>query len=389
MAEELSYVALTPYSIRKSRTGGILSRLLSRTALDLVDARMFAPSAAFVEEFTAGFVTDQQPEHAAAQALLKEYVAKNFPVREGAGTQSRVMVLLFKGEDAVRKVREAVGHILNERTAGETIRDTYGDYCTDAQGKVVYFEPAVIAPPDTETAVRDLKLWAKYSDADGGFLDNAVLYPEGTNVERTLVLIKPDNFRFPNARPGGVIDLLSRTGLYIIAAKVHHMSVAEASDFYGPVLAVLQDKLRGRAGEQAAKAIAPVLDLEISTELQTALGEVLGPVVGRDSWEDIVEFMCGRRPSACPVEERSKPGTAKIVALVYQGADAVRKIREVLGPTDPAKAPPGTIRREYGSTIMVNAAHASDSAENAQREIKLLNLEINSFKQEIESTLGA
>jgi hypothetical protein len=99
--------------------------------------------------------------------------------------------------------------------------------------------------------------------------------------------------------------------------------------------------------------------------------------------------MCGRRPSACPVEEHSKPGTAKIVALVYQGADAVRKIREVLGPTDPAKAPPGTIRREYGSTIMVNAAHASDSAENAQREIKLLNLEINSFKQEIESTLGA
>jgi hypothetical protein len=39
------------------------------------------------------------------------------------------------------------------------------------------------------------------------------------------VLIKPDNFRFPNARPGGVIDLFSRTGLYIIAFKVHRMSV--------------------------------------------------------------------------------------------------------------------------------------------------------------------
>jgi len=45
------------------------------------------------------------------------------------------------------------------------------------------------------------------------------------------------------------------------------------------------------------------------------------------------------------------------------------KIREVLGPTDPAKAPPGSIRREFGSTIMVNAAHASDSPDNARREM--------------------
>jgi nucleoside diphosphate kinase len=51
MANERSYVLLTPYSIRKSRTGGILSRLLSRTGLDLVAARMFAPSKELVEEY--------------------------------------------------------------------------------------------------------------------------------------------------------------------------------------------------------------------------------------------------------------------------------------------------------------------------------------------------
>ncbi len=45
MAEELSYVIVTPYSIRKSRTGGIIARLISRTGLDLVAARMYAPSA--------------------------------------------------------------------------------------------------------------------------------------------------------------------------------------------------------------------------------------------------------------------------------------------------------------------------------------------------------
>ena len=65
--------------------------------------------------------------------------------------------------------------------------------------------------------------------------------------------------------------------------------------------------------------------------------------------------------------------------------DAVRKIREVLGPTDPAKAPTGTIRREFGSTIMVNAAHASDSPDNARREMGIVKIRENNFKSLIES----
>ena len=57
MVEELSYVLVTPYSIRKSRTGGIIARLISRTGLDLVAARMFAPSAELVEKYAASIVT--------------------------------------------------------------------------------------------------------------------------------------------------------------------------------------------------------------------------------------------------------------------------------------------------------------------------------------------
>jgi nucleoside diphosphate kinase len=70
---------------------------------------------------------------------------------------------------------------------------------------------------------------------------------------------------------------------------------------------------------------------------------------------------------------------------VYQGVDAVRKIRDVLGPTDPAKAPPGSIRREFGQTIMVNAAHASDSIENAKREMAIIQIDENNFKPLIEN----
>jgi nucleoside diphosphate kinase len=387
MAVELSYVLLTPYSIRKSRTGGIVSRIISRTGLELVAARMFTPSRELTELYAAGLVTDAEPTHRAAQELIKKYVLANFSAK-ASGTKARVLMLVFRGEDAVNKIRKGVGHILNERTFGETIRDTYGDYIPDKDGNVIYFEPGVLTAPDRASADRDLKLWAQFSDSDGGLLEKAVDYPQGANVQKTLVLIKPDNFRFPNARPGGVIDLFSRSGLYIIACKVHHMSVAQAEEFYGPVLAVLQDKLRGRAGEIAKKTLEPVFDLTFSPEVEKALGELLGPINGRESWEDIVEFMSGRRPGECPAELRNEPGTEKCLAIIYQGEDAVRKIREVLGPTDPSKAPHGTIRREFGQTIMVNAAHASDAPENAQREMGIIRIEENNFRTLIENWLG-
>ncbi len=384
MAEELSYGIVTPFSIRKSRTGGIIARLISRTGLDLVAARMFAPGVELVQKYADGLVTDPDPGHRATQEHIRKYVLANF-VPAGGGTRPRVLLLVFKGEDAVSKIKATVGHIVNERTSGETIRDTYGDYHMDANGVVTYFEPGVLAPPDTACAQRDLLLWASYSDSDGGLLDGAIQFPVGTKVEKTLVLIKPDNFRFPNARPGGVIDLFSRTGLYIIACKVHRMSVAQAEEFYGPVLEVLQDKLRGRSGETAAKLFTAETNIALTPEVEAQLGEVLGPVAGRENWEQIVGFMAGLKPSECSADKRHSPGSEKCIALCYQGIDAVRKIREVLGPTDPAKAPPGTIRREFGSTIMVNAAHASDSAENAAREMGIVQISENNLKPLIET----
>ncbi|MCE9610797.1 MAG: nucleoside-diphosphate kinase [Chthoniobacter sp.] len=384
MAEELSYVIVTPYSIRKARTGGIIARLISRTGLEVVAARMFAPSAELVEKYAATIVNDPEPRHRATQELIRKYVLANFGPRAG-GTRPRVLLLVFKGENAVNTLRSTVGHIVNERTSGETIRDTYGDYLEDGNGNVSYFEPGVLAPPDAASAATDLKLWASYSDSDGGLLDTAVTFPAGANVEKTLVLIKPDNFRFPNARPGGVIDLFSRTGLYIIACKVHRMSVAQAEEFYGPVLDVLQDKLRGRSGEIARKALEQELSITLGDDVQTKLGDLLGPINGRENWEQIVKFMAGLKPSDCPADRRQEPGSEKCIALCYQGIDAVRKIREVLGPTDPSKAPPGTIRREFGQTIMVNAAHASDSAENAVREMGIVQISENNLKPLIES----
>jgi hypothetical protein len=145
------------------------------------------------------------------------------------------------------------------------------------------------------------------------------------------------------------------------------------------------DKLKEPSGVRAKLAFEREFGFVLGEDVQRRLGDLLGPLAGRENWESIVKFMSGSKPSECPAVRRGEPGTEKCIALVYQGVDAVRKIREVLGPTDPSKAPPGSIRREYGSTIMVNAAHASDSPENAEREMKIVQIEENNLKPLIEA----
>ncbi|MBM3846738.1 MAG: nucleoside-diphosphate kinase, partial [Verrucomicrobia bacterium] len=234
MAEQLAYAIITPYSLHKSRTGGILARLIARTRLELVGARMFAPSPELVKEYASAIVSANDPQDRSVQELLRDYIIQNFSPDPKTGRRRRVMMLLFRGEDAVRTLRSVVGNLCPDRRSGETIRDTYADMILDGEGKVRYFEPAVLAPPNAEEAETKLKLWARYSDTDGGVLDGTIAYGPGEKPQRTLVLIKPDNFRFPTGRPGNVIDFFSRTGLYIVGIKLHRMSTAQAMEFYGP-----------------------------------------------------------------------------------------------------------------------------------------------------------
>src|SRR6266436_3848751 len=164
MPEQLAYVIITPYSLHKSRTGGILSRLLSRTGLDFAGARMFSPSAELVKKYSEAIISANDPQDHRVQDLIYNYILQNLSPDPKTGRRRRVMVLLFKGEDAVRKTRSVVGHIAAERHGGETIRDTYGDLIIDETGNVRYFEPAVLAAPNVDEARQKAKLWAEYSD---------------------------------------------------------------------------------------------------------------------------------------------------------------------------------------------------------------------------------
>lgn len=60
-----------------------------------------------------------------------------------------------------------------------------------------------------------------------------------------------------------------------------------------------------------------------------------------------------------------------IVAAVFEGENAIEVIRKIMGPTDPAKAPKGTIRGDLGVNIERNTVHGSDAVETAQTEMKI------------------
>lgn len=128
------------------------------------------------------------------------------------------------------------------------------------------------------------------------------------SVERTLSILKPDAVA-KNAI-GEIVARLEKAELKVIAARMKHLSKAEAEGFY----AVHKER----------------------------------PFFG-----DLVSFMI----------------SGPVLVMVLEGENAVAKYRDVMGATDPKKAEPGTIRADFAESIDENACHGSDSLENAAIEI--------------------
>ncbi len=128
-------------------------------------------------------------------------------------------------------------------------------------------------------------------------------------MERTLILCKPDCMQKNLA--GEVIGRLQKAGLRIQAAKVLRLTDALLAEHYFH----LTDK---------------------------------------PFFPEIVQFM----------------KSAPVLALIMTGDNAVAQVRDLLGPTDSRKAAKGTLRGDLGETNMLNIAHASDSVENAEIEVK-------------------
>lgn len=130
-----------------------------------------------------------------------------------------------------------------------------------------------------------------------------------SDMQRTLILLKPDAVE--KSVCGKVIDRFERAGFRIRGCKMIRLSPAILREHYAHI---------------ASKPFYP----------------------------EVEKFM-----SSLPV-----------VAMVIEGEDVVAKVRDMLGVTDSRKAAPGTIRAELGVDQMVNVAHASDSPEAAEAEVK-------------------
>ena len=148
--------------------------------------------------------------------------------------------------------------------------------------------------------------------------------------QRTLVLIKPDGLQ--KSITGNIISGLSETKLKIVGAKV----VKVTRDFARQHYSELGDNLIKKFGEEKGKKV----------------------------YENVLDYIQG------------KFHTDRVLALVYKGENAVKKVRDIAGETHPEKADSVTIRGKYGrihseTGVFENVVHCSDSPENAEKEIKL------------------
>jgi len=366
MTTELTYVVITPYSLIKSRTGNIIARLMSLSGCDLVAIRMMRPSDEFVDEYIRRVKSLNIPKVGKA---LVDYIDQNLRRENILKQQNRCLFLLFEGTDAVARIYDLVGKLttVTESEANRgTIRGTYSDYITTPDAAVRYFEPAVLLPTNLEYAKNNLEFFAEFGFNDSG------IYDECAEGETTLVIVKPDNFFKHSVRPGNIIDMFSKTGLRIVGARMIRMSAAQGEEFYGFLREVFKEKLKPRIVSQLKQGMEGLFNFQVTDEEYNSMSEIINEKNSLYEFSQIVKYMTGLDPKTVSPSDRDKPGKHRALALLYRGPNAVDTIRERLGVTDPAIAAEGTIRSDFGQNIVQNAAHASDSIENAVRERKII-----------------
>ena len=371
MTEQLAYALITPYSLYKSRTGGIIGRLLAHAQLELVASRMYLFSDAFLDAYKQVLVPPKCDK--AVGEAWQRYIDESLRKENPWGYVPRCMMLLFRGPNAVHHLKDEVIGGFTEIPTGDTVRGTYGDFIRDKAGNIRHFEPAVITGPSQELNNEHLKLLADFAISDGGLLSGIIKYDQTPQV--SLVMLKPDNFERRSRRPGNIIDAFSLTGLRIVGAKLFNMTVAMAEEFYGPLKGIFVKKLKGNVTQEVYERLHDAFAFPFTMADAEAVSDRLAERNDVTEFNRIVEYMTGVSPEdVIDPAEKATASRTKCLAMLYEGVDAINRVRKVLGSTDPTKAEPGTVRSDFGRDLMRNGAHASDSEDSAVRERKIVGL---------------
>ncbi len=291
--DELAYALITPYSLHKSRTGGIVARLLWADVA-LVAARMFAPrpGSDFIRDYCdAVYDPEERQIPLKFQKLLIEYIVENFGTPNHRGISNRMMLLVFRGPNAIDDIHDAVGHI-SQDVRGDNVRGTFGDYIHEdpTQGpcnerhkqrrdllkhypairnleipprRNSFFEPGVLTGITPEMTEKHLKLFCRYAHTDGGFVLRALdrVDEEDEKLETSLVILKPESFRHRNPLPGNLVDFFARTGMFITGTRLLRLSVEEARKFYEAKLPQFRRQLAGMVKEKARSVVKNAREL--------------------------------------------------------------------------------------------------------------------------------
>ncbi len=347
-----------------------MARILSNNDLELLAVRMYAPSDKMVDDYIEAIKSDHQPEK--VSTLFIRYVEENLRRDNPSKISNRCVLLLFEGDNAANEIKRAVGFMTYN--TGDTVRITYGDYVVHGD-EVVYFEPAVLCAPTQESVKTHLGVFKKYAVSDGGVVtDSLTSCINEKGGETTLVMLKPDNFRRRSTRPGNIIDMFSKTGLYIVGSKLVRFSAAQAQEFYKPLKKILEVKLEAAVRDQISQIFEKQLDLPVYEDDLNFIARRLRSNNASHQFNQIIEYITGVNPELISTEARTEPGKERCLCLLYYGADAISKIRRILGNTDPSAAEGGTVRSDFGHDILKNGVHASDSPKNAIRERKIVGL---------------
>ncbi|MBA7500305.1 MAG: hypothetical protein GH144_07475 [Clostridia bacterium] len=166
------------------------------------------------------------------------------------------------------------------------------------------------------------------------------------------------------------------------------MGVREAEEFYAPIKERLAEKMKGKLLKEIRSSLQGSLDFELPSGIEEGIAEELKVYKVEHEFNKIIKFMTGIDPREVFEEEERKEVREKCLALVYQGENAITKIRKVLGETNPKEAAPGTVRKDFGLDIIKNGAHASDSSLSAEREMKIIQIEKDDIPEMVEKHYG-
>ena len=374
--QTLGFAWVTPKSLARGLEGGILARLLSTPELNLIGTRMYAPSNEFVDEYIKAH-TDTHKDGPFKPFV--EFMQKDLRPNGNKNYPNHLLLLLFTGENARQRIVDVIGSqqdINHMGTSTKTIRGSYGEFRIDPNsGQMVDFQPALVGSHSDEGNIRYLQVFSKYAFSDGGILN---IEDDKNAFTNAMVMIKPDSLEHPSARPGHIMDLFSSTGLTLIGCTVFSMSVAQARDFYGSLEGVFQQKFQKDVERVVKNRLENAFDFKIPDEVYTVTTALLMRRFAQQQVALIIQFMTGIPPppggthQMLPAQEQLRRGPARCMALLYRGKDAIATVRSKLGSTDPNKALPGTVRFDYGEDVMKNGAHASDSPEALEREMKII-----------------